>query len=79
MVANVACFVVVVLDKWKARHGAWRVPEITLIMLMWAGGALGGWIAMLVASHKIRKVSFLTKAVAVSVLNAGWFAVWLGW
>lgn len=55
------------------------MPEITLIMLMWAGGALGGWIAMLVASHKIRKVSFLTKAVAVSVLNAGWFALWLGW
>ncbi|MFR2157171.1 MAG: DUF1294 domain-containing protein [Evtepia gabavorous] len=41
---NVAAFCLMGVDKWKAKHGRWRLPEKVLFRPPWAGsvGALLG-------------------------------------
>ncbi|MCI2106464.1 MAG: DUF1294 domain-containing protein [Intestinimonas sp.] len=40
------------VDKWKARRGAWRVPERTLWLLALLLGGMGAWLGMRVFRHK---------------------------
>lgn len=49
---NLFTFVLYGIDKYKARHGLWRVPESTLLLLAVAGGSLGAWAGMRVWHHK---------------------------
>ena len=38
---NVLTFIVYGWDKWKAKHGKWRISEATLLMLAVVGGTIG--------------------------------------
>ncbi len=51
-------FFVYVNDKNKAKKGAWRTKEGTLLMLSLIGSGVGGYLAMLLARHKTRKWYF---------------------
>lgn len=55
---NVVTFVGFCIDKRRAVRGAYRIPERTLIALSFAGGALGGLVAMRLVRHKTRKWYF---------------------
>lgn len=48
------------IDKWKARHGQWRISEATLLLLAVVGGSVGAWLGMRLWHHKTlhRKFSF---------------------
>ena len=46
------------MDKWKARHGAWRIPERVLLLLAFVGGSLGSLLGMRIFHHKTRKSKF---------------------
>lgn len=35
---NILTFAVYGIDKLKAKHGKWRIPELTLLALAFAGG-----------------------------------------
>ena len=54
----IVAFVVMGLDKWKARHHAWRIPERTLWFLALFFGAPGACVGMIVFHHKTRKPAF---------------------
>lgn len=54
---NVITFTLFVTDKHKARSGAWRISEKTLIIAS-LFGPWGGTIGMKVAHHKTRKPKF---------------------
>lgn len=41
-------------DKKKARRGEWRVPEKTLLLFSFFGGAVGGLLAMYMVRHKTK-------------------------
>lgn len=75
--ASAAAFVAAVLDKRRARRGRGRVPERALLALALVGGSPGLVLAMLVARHKTRKVSFLARLALVLALQA--LALWLYW
>lgn len=47
------------LDKWKAKSGAWRIPERTLLLTALAGGSVGALAGMLLFHHKTRKPKFM--------------------
>ena len=69
VVTSLTCFVACALDKSAARHGAWRTPERTLLVL----GLVGGWPGALLAQqwlrHKTSKRSFLRMFWVSVVLN----------
>ena len=46
------------LDKWKAQHGRWRVPERVLFGISFLGGGLGFFLGMRLFRHKTRHLSF---------------------
>lgn len=49
---NVITFFAFGLDKWKARHSRWRIPEATLLGLAAVGGSIGAWTGMHAWHHK---------------------------
>lgn len=53
-VLSLVTFVAYGADKQKARCGARRIPEKTLLLLSFLGGALGGFLAMRIFHHKTR-------------------------
>ena len=53
-VMSVFLFVLMGLDKSKARRGTWRVPEKTLFLFALFGGAIGGTAGMFLFRHKTR-------------------------
>lgn len=73
---NALVFFIYGIDKWKARHGRWRVRESTLLGLAALGGAAGAACAIFLLRHKSRKAPF---AVGVPVMLAAQAALtaWL--
>jgi uncharacterized membrane protein YsdA (DUF1294 family) len=59
VVVSFITFCVYAADKKKAKKGAWRVPEKTLLCLSFFGGAAGGLLAMAWARHKTKHWYFL--------------------
>lgn len=55
---NIITFLVMGLDKWKAKRGSWRIQEATLFTLVLFGGGIGGILGMIVFHHKTKKVKF---------------------
>ena len=43
---NVLTFIIYGVDKWKASHAQWRIPEATLLGLAVIGGSFGAWLGM---------------------------------
>lgn len=43
---NVAAFCLMGVDKWKAKHGRWRLPEKVLFLSALAGGSVGALLGM---------------------------------
>ena len=55
---NVIAFLAMGIDKWKAKRGAWRIPEQTLLSLVLLGGGIGGIAGMYTFRHKTKKPRF---------------------
>ncbi len=58
--ANLIAFVLMVLDKRKAEAGDRRIPESTLLLWAFLGGAFGTVLAARLVRHKTRKQPFAT-------------------
>ena len=71
-IINAAGFISMLLDKQKARKGAWRIPERTLLGITALGGSLGSFLGMRLFRHKTRHPKFY---VGIPVLLA--IHVWL--
>ena len=64
---SLSAFAVYGVDKWEARRGGWRVPEVVLHALAVVGGFPGAWAGRLVFRHKTQKPVFLVVLVAATV------------
>ncbi len=56
---NVLAFLLYGLDKAKAKAGAWRIPERTLIGIAFLGGAFGAFLGMQLFRHKTKHTQFV--------------------
>lgn len=56
---NIITFIVIGIDKKKARFGKWRISESTLFTLVLLGGGIGGIAGMYVFRHKTKKMRFV--------------------
>lgn len=58
-IINAAAFLLMLIDKQKARRGAWRIPEATLIWIAILGGSIGSLIGIYFFRHKTRHLKFV--------------------
>lgn len=58
VIINIVAFATYGIDKYKAIHKKWRIPELSLILLAWFGGSIGAILGMLLFHHKTRKIKF---------------------
>ena len=65
---NVVTFLVYGIDKWKAKHGSWRISEATLLILAVIGGSISATIRNFAASNEKKdeknSIIFVIRAVA---------------
>ena len=59
LVINAAGLLFCGLDKWKAKRGAWRIPEKVLFGMAFLGGGFGVWAGMYLFRHKTRHWNFV--------------------
>lgn len=57
-ILNVILYILMFVDKQKARHNKWRIRERTLFTFSALGGFIGGFLAMKIHRHKNRKPIF---------------------
>ncbi len=55
---NLLAFALYGVDKVKAKKGAWRIPEATLLLVAFLGGSVGALLGMEVFRHKTRHAKF---------------------
>ena len=66
---NLALFITMGIDKYKAVHGAWRIPEKTLLIMAIIGGSLGGIFGMYAFRHKTRHAKFSVGYPVILILQ----------
>ena len=58
ILVNAAAFLLMLIDKSKAKRGAWRIPERTLLGSAILGGSLGAITGMYLFRHKTKHSKF---------------------
>ena len=69
VVINILGFLIMGLDKWKAKNGKWRIPENTLLLFTILGGGIGTISGMYIFRHKTKKAKFTVGMPAILVLE----------
>lgn len=59
LLVNIIAFALMGIDKSKARHHKWRIPEKTLFLSAIIGGSIGANLGMQVFRHKTKHPSFV--------------------
>ena len=74
---NLLTFLLYGIDKWKAQHKKWRIPEDILLFLPIIGGSLGALLAMAIFHHKTRHRRFLIVVPLVLVAQVIFLILYL--
>ena len=68
---NAAGFLLMLAYKLKAKRGAWRIPEATLLGIAAVGGSIGALIGMYLFRHKTRHLKFTLGLPLILCLQIG--------
>ena len=69
IIINVIGFLVMWIDKLKAKKGSWRIPEKTLFLITALGGGNGSIIGMYSFRHKTQKMAFVIGFPFITILE----------
>ena len=58
IIINAASFLLMLIDKQKAKRGKWRIPERTLLGAAILGGSIGAILGMNLCRHKTKHPKF---------------------
>lgn len=58
LIINAVGFVLMLVDKIKAKKNLWRIPEATLMGVAAVGGSIGALIGMYTFRHKTKHPKF---------------------
>lgn len=58
LIINAAGFLLMLVDKWKAKKNRWRVRESTLLIVAALGGSVGSLAGMYLFRHKTQHLKF---------------------
>ena len=67
LVINIITFIVFAIDKYRAVKNRWRIRIVTLLILSFIGGSLGGLMAMKIFKHKT-KVDYFTVGLKLMLI-----------
>ncbi len=77
-IINAVGFLLMLVDKYKAKKNLWRIPEATLMGVAAIGGSLGSLIGMYTVRHKTRHPKFTIGIPVILVLQAALAVFLLG-
>ena len=69
LVINIIGFLIMWLDKRRAKKGQWRIPEKTIFIITGLGGGIGTIAGMYVFRHKTQKVAFVVGLPIITILE----------
>lgn len=69
LLINAAAFLLMLVDKIKARNGLWRISELTLMLSALLGGSVGALLGMYLFRHKTRHPKFTLGVPAILILQ----------
>ena len=69
IVINIITLVMFGIDKWKAKHNKWRIPEATLLTFSAVGGSIGALCGMRLFHHKTLHKKFYIGVPIILVLQ----------
>lgn len=81
LLINAASFILMLVDKHKAKKNLWRIPEVTLMMSAALGGSIGALAGMYTFRHKTRHPKFTIGVPAILIAQlalAAWVIVKIG-
>ena len=58
LLINAVAFLLMLIDKYKAKKNLWRIPEATLMASAALGGSIGALVGMYTVRHKTRHPKF---------------------
>ena len=58
LIINAAGFLLMLVDKWKAKKNRWRIRESTLLIVAALGGSIGSLAGMYLFRHKTQHLKF---------------------
>ena len=69
IIINIIGFLIMYIDKQKAKKGKWRIPEKTLFIITALGGGIGTIAGMYTFRHKTQKVAFVVGFPVITILE----------
>ena len=69
VIINIIGFLIMFIDKQKAKKGKWRIPEKTLFIITAIGGGIGTIAGMYVFRHKTQKIAFVIGLPMITILE----------
>ena len=69
VVINIIGFLIMLIDKQKAKKGAWRIPEKTIFIITALGGGIGTIAGMYTFRHKTQKIQFVIGLPFITILE----------
>ena len=76
LLINAAAFLLMLVDKIKARKNRWRIPERTLFGSALLGGSIGAILGMYTFRHKTKHLSFTLGMPAILIAQVA-LAIWI--
>ena len=79
LLINAAGFLIMLLDKRKARKNLWRIPERTMFIVAILGGSLGVYAGMQIFRHKTKHAKFtigMPLILSLQVLLSVFITIW---
>ena len=75
LLINAAAFLLMLVDKIKAKKNRWRIPERPLFGSALLGGSIGALLGMYTFRHKTKHLSFTLGMPAILIAQVA-LAIW---
>lgn len=69
LIVNAIAFLLMLVDKQKAKKKLWRIPESTLLLSAAMGGSIGSLAGMYTFRHKTKHLKFTLGVPAILILQ----------
>lgn len=69
IIINIIGFLIMWVDKQKAKKWRWRIPEKTLFIITALGGGIGTIVGMYTLRHKTQKIAFVIGFPLITIME----------